>query len=574
MIVNDVRAAPSLTSGAIFAGSDRNIPAWLALLMTAFCVFYMWTGYEAYINYSWQGMSLGFYAQTLWNLGEGINFSSLANQAILPLNESLVSAPLALIYKLLPSPFILFILEITALTLGCGLIYKITSVFTNRTFAFVSAATYALLPVIASVASLRFFPMLLAIPILGWQILAFEKAKAKSFLIWGLLVLCIEPLLGCLALCFFIASLFRKKYYAIKGMALGLAAFGFACGLYKLKYMYIKPHIVIWILSATPIIFWGLGLLHKKIRGNAKQSRPRHYVISVVALLLFYSLNMSLNAFAFEYSAASATLPIRKSAVSWLMRQIPEAAPLVTTNVFLPRLANRKELYLVGDEETIYKEALQGDDDQLNHYALLDLSDYLISDKNSSTKEHRLMAEQIQALFEAKWYPIENVGSIVLFSSERDEAAILYKPVDVREDEPYLYLNAVASDDLSLVGLTMEPDEANKDIVRFMFYWQKIKESQSSYGMFFNIMSEDGEVVHTIKKPLCYQLYPFEKWELGALIKEQYAFVVPEELLNSSYEVHLGVYNLVSNRLERLQSPVRQAIDQWGLARLIALDAI
>ncbi len=573
-MISNAIATPKSLSGAVFAGSDRNIPVWITLLMVVFCAFYMWTGYAAYLDYSWQGISLGFYAQSLWALGEGLNFSSLANQAILPFNEALIFIPLALMYKLLPSPFILFILEFIALTIGCGLIYKITSIFTNRALAFASALTYAFLPSIASMASLRFFPMLLAIPILGWQILAFEKAQPRTFLLWGLMVLCIEPLLSCLAMCFFMASLFRKKYAAIKRMSLGLALFGFIWGLYKLKYMYFIPNIVVWILSITPIIFWGFGLLHKFMRGQARLSKPRHYLISIVVLLLFYSLNLSLNAFAFEYSDASASLPIRKSVVSWLMQQIPKDAPLVTTDLFLPRLANRKKIHLASSETNIFDAILRTDTELVNHYALLDLGDILIADKNQSIKDERLKAKQIQSLFQAGWYPIENVGSIVLFSSQKDDAAILYKPVDIREDEPYLYLNAVASDDLSLVGLTMESDEANKDVVRFMFYWKKIKASQNRYGMFFNIMSEDGEVVYTVKKPLCYQLYPFEKWEIGSLIKEQYAFVVPEELVNTSYEVHLGVYNMTNNRLERLQSPVNQAIDQWGLARLITLDAI
>ncbi|MBF0254096.1 MAG: hypothetical protein HQL11_03095 [Candidatus Omnitrophica bacterium] len=322
-----------------------------------------------------------------------------------------------------------------------------------------------------------------------------------------------------------------------------------------------------WVLVLSPVLAWGAAWLWRAF-GSAGPQRFAVFRVPAAVLAGIVYLVWVVMSPAFASHLTRGHLPVRKSVLFWLLDKVPGDASVMTTPLFLPALANRMDLRLFGSDRESQPASNQPE------YALMDFGPYLLAPSEAGT----VNSDHLQSLarfFSKPWNAIESVGSVVLFGAgPQPPGQGLYEVVKDASDRPYLDLEASAGDDLHLVGFTMESDDQNIDIVRFVFYWKKLRQSQVQYGTFFNIMSPGGEVVHTIKKPLCYQLYPFADWPVGEIVKERYAFVVPEDLVHSMYEVHLGVYDVASGELMNLNSQRKDAIDAWGLARLIALDAI
>jgi len=568
-----------LNSAGLISRLDRQASSWIFLLTVAFIAFHSYTLFERFSNYQWEGFSLGIYSQLLWNMAHGNNISSILSVHVISLHAPWILFAVAPLYGLIEDPYFLSALQTIALAMGCLLIFAISFQHINRFGSFLIALTYSFYPPITAMNLAAFHPAVLALPFLGGAIIAYQRRWNRWYLFFlGGALSCDVRLVFLIGALSIVAWLGKRSWFwkitPLAWLTLGI----FLNFKFSGSFTAFEKTALYGVVSA-PFLFWLLAYSFQRIHQANSQKSVVTVGLSIVILAGVIVGGAMMGPVSFGAASSTGHLPMRKSVLNWLLKKIPPRASVITTPLFLPKLANREDLRLMATEVGEKEGALLKNRSQVvgADFALVDFGQFLISPfkEVQKTELHPIAMDQLRQFFQEEWVPIENVGSLVLYSSVTPLAEeSLYETVDLNLDHPYLVYNSRVNDDLNLVGFTMESDDENKDIIRFSFYWEKLKMSQKQYGMFFNIMSSDGRVVHTVKKPLCFQLYPFEEWKVGEVVKEHYALVVPEELVQSSYEVHLGVYDVERSELKRMESERQGAVDRWGLTKLIALDAV
>jgi len=569
-----------LESASLWGRLDRQASIWIFLLTVAFVVFHSYALFERFSNYHWEGFSLGVYAQLLWNMAHGNNISSVLNIHVTALHAPWILFVLAPLYGLIADPYFLSILQTLALAAGCLFVFAISTSYVNRFGSFLIAVAYCFYPPVAAMNMATFHPAVLALPFLGGAVLAYQHHRTLWYLFLLAGALSCDVRLALLIGVLSVIALLEQRSWFWRLTPLAYLALAFALSL-KFSWSFTGfEKTALYGAVTAPFLFWFLAFVFQKIHQMGRERWLITSTVSIAVLVGVFFGGAMMHPASFAKASSSGHLPMRKSVLNWLLEKVPPKASVITTPLFLPKLANREDLRLMTtelgeNENMLWKDRTPKVDVD---YALVDFGQFFLSQTKEVLENntlHPMAMNQLRQFFAKEWVPIENVGSMVLFSSiEPEPEASLYETIDLRTDRPYMVYNSTVDDELNFVGFTMESDRENKDIIRFVFYWEKQKESKKQYGMFFNIMTPEGRVIHTVKKPLCFQLYPFEEWKVGEVVKEHYALVVPEELIHSSYEVHLGVYDVESSELKKMQSTRQNVVDPWGLTKLIALDAV
>jgi len=576
-----VAETPSIPNGpqdkkALNRRPDKTALLWVFLLAGAYTLANVFLLAERFGDYRWNGLPVGLYSQWVWNLGRGQVTSSILGSPIWEACAPFILLVLAPVYRFVSEPFVLAVTQTVFLAAGCCGIYAVASHYLGRAGSLLMAGLFFLYPPLIALNSGDFHPAVLSVPFIAWAVAATLKGRGFLQILCLLLAASCDfrliPMAAGIAFVPFLRGPGARRRTLVGACAAASAACFF---LFKSP----TGHAALLLSGGVlaPVFFWALsGLFFRAVRRAERLSPAMVPVPYVLILSLFILWTMSTPGISLQ-DREKTHLPVRKSVLDWLLQKVPPKASVLSAPLFLPKLANRSDLRAFGAAAAGLGQTVLEHRDRTD-YAVMDFSTFLVAPWDPETAGRPVRPEVLSELrhfFENSWSPIENVGSVVLFrAGDPAGGEALFGPADLKQDSPYLRLNAVAADELELVGFTMESEPENVDIVRFLFYWKKLKESTRSYGMFFNIMTPGGRVVHTVKKPLCYQLYPFEEWPVGEVIREKYSFVVPEDLVQTMYEVHFGVYDISTNRLISLKSPVDEAVDRWGLARLIALDAI
>lgn len=270
----------------------------------------------------------------------------------------------------------------------------------------------------------------------------------------------------------------------------------------------------------------------------------------------------------------------------WLVKKVPAQASVWTDKGLTRYLRARKDLKVV---ETDFLAFEKGGvktlpDPASADFALMDFDALrrrfvpqpIEGLPGRPKKETRSPMRQLRENLSAGWVPYEQAGSVVLFTpkSAKRYRALFEILGDAADDKPYMELRAVAGEGLELTGITMSADPDQEDLVRFEFYWKKTIPSNGKYAAFFRIVTTEGKWVQSVLKPLCYGLFPYEEWPQGVSVKESYSFVIPDNLNQVSYEIHLGVYDEDSGKTLEFKSARDGVVGPTGLIRLIALDAV
>ncbi len=532
-----------------------------------FLLLHLWTMNARFLEFKWDGVSLGNFSHLLWSLAQGLPPEGAAESLLEWFRIPAILYVLAPLYRLWPDPFFLPMVQAAALAVAAGAVFALGSHYLSRVRALILTLLFCFYPPVYAMSSASFHPAILAVPFLILAIVAAVHHKPAGILVCAALALACDLRAGFLALPILVWLARSDRGHAVRWwIASGLVVAAGILGWTPLRIRQegMGPVIFYGALTA-PYLFWALCALENWAdRVLSKRSLLLAFLSPVFfAGAVFASAIMS-PAMMDSHPGVS-QMPVRKSAVQALIDRIPADAEVLTTPVFLPRFSNRTDVALLGAGSS----GLQDAPSTAPRYALADLGG-----AGAKLEHAAAAAAAIQPLLKQGWAPIESMGGVVLFSERPGAAAkTLYSTVDLGEDRPYLVFSAKAAA-IELVGFTMTQDENNADVIRFSFYWRKWKSARDMYAVQLSVVDAEGQVVYSVNRLLCYGLYRFEDWKTGEAVKDDFSFVVPEHLKNSSYEVRLELQRQPGFAPEPLASPIDGATDPQGRVRLIALDAI
>lgn len=535
----------------------------IGLSVFVFLVLHTWNLSHRFLEFKWDGASLGNYSHQLWSIAHGASPSEGAAGAAAWFQVPVILYLLAPLYRLWPSPLFLPIVQTAALAAAAVTIFFMGAQFLSKGRSLILALLFCFYPPIYAICTASFHPSVLALPFLAAAILCSLTSRFRAAGVFAVLILLCDLRAGLIAvpLCLWAARSSSKAWYVFAA-AFAVAAFlGWRPADAEEG---LGPWIVLGALSA-PYLILALCVLE---RWADRALSKRSLFLALISPIFFAGVvfaSAMMTPAMIESHPGVSKMPVRQSAMRSLIDRIPADARVLTTPVFLPRFSNREDVALLGD-------APVGDPSDKNRYALADLGG---AGANLDLAEES--SAVLRELLRKGWVPVESLGGVVLFSEAPGAQAkeLYFADVDVRTDRPYLILGAEAMNAIELLGFTMNPDAEDPDLIRFSFYWRKLKSaSGAAFAPQLSVVDTAGRSVYSVQRLLCYGLYPLADWKEGEVVKDEFLFVVPERLQGSSYEVRLGLLSRPDSRPVPMRSPVDGALDSEGRVRLIALDAI
>lgn len=532
----------------------------IAVCVVLFLLMHAWNLNGRFIEFKWDGAALGNYSHQLWNIS---HFGSAQTGSTSWFLIPAIMYALAPLYRLLPSPLFLPIVQTIALAIAAVVVFFTGNLFLTKFRALILALFFCFYPPIYIICAASFSPAILALPLLMLSVYFLLKDRWGLAMIFvGLILLCdFRAGLAAVPLCLWASRRFAARlWYSMAGLMTGAGIVGW---IFSSADDGIGALIILGALSA-PYVIYGLCLLGRWV--DRVLSR-RSIFLALLSPVLFAGVvcaSAVITPAMMDSHPGISRIPVRQSAMMTLLENIPENAQVLTTPVFLPRFSNRSDIGLLGEKIT-------SSDSKQTRYALADLGG-----AGTNLDQAEEAGAALRELLKQGWGPIQEVGGVVLFSDHPGAALQkLYTPnVNIAKDRPYLVLRAGIMDAIELVGFTMNPDTENSDLIRFSFYWRKLGDFSGAYAPQLSVVGPNGRQVYSVQRLMCYGLYPIQEWKIGEIVKDDFLFVVPDDLQGSAYELRLGLLERPRGRAVAMSSPVEGALDSEGRVRLIALDAI
>ncbi|MFH0940669.1 MAG: DUF2079 domain-containing protein [Candidatus Omnitrophota bacterium] len=221
------------------------------------------------------------------------------------------------------------------------------------------------------------------------------------------------------------------------------------------------------------------------------------------------------------------------------LKKVPFDAPIMATFEFLPRMANRRELYSFHHHYmghyTLSSRPYRVPDTV--RYALLDFNDNLTFNSFYSPQGYKNTQE---LLSRGKWGVADAKDSIVLFRKDAQDKMTLYSVLSL---EPNPEHNIPVAIDQQIEFLGFDDKEIDAQSMHLTFYWRSLKETQSDFIVFIDFIDENGKDVYRALWPICYRIYPTNAWRSGQWIAEEAYLTIPSHLAPGRYSLEMGFFD-------------------------------
>ncbi|MFA6304633.1 MAG: DUF2079 domain-containing protein [Patescibacteria group bacterium] len=250
--------------------------------------------------------------------------------------------------------------------------------------------------------------------------------------------------------------------------------------------------------------------------------------------------------------AAANNLFFKKSAIinalkkEWL-QEIPAEAKTVATYEFLTNLSGRKNIYalhygFIGKKQlSDLPYALPNNLDVL----AIDFEDFLIYEvKFPNSKLWRDIYptgdERIRNLISQQGFSaIKVTDTLAIFKKTNTVGVSLYeiqKNDSQIVNKEYLDLN----NGLKFLGWSnLENNRPNYNILPISLYFSAQQKIADNWQLRLIIKNHQGKIIHTKTYPLAYGLYPTSNWQKGEIIKNNYWFLLPQNININNNKVYL-----------------------------------
>lgn len=237
----------------------------------------------------------------------------------------------------------------------------------------------------------------------------------------------------------------------------------------------------------------------------------------------------------YQYRANDFTLEKEK-----LIRMVPAKSPVIATFQFLPKLANRQDLYSIHLIAMGYKmyTNIRYEPPKNLEYALIDFNEPLMLSAFFPPQG----AGNIRTFLETgDWRVFEAFDDTVLFKKGYEEGYRLCE--EVRNPKIGNPMNLVLKNGIIFLGYDIVDDKiSDSRILHLVYYWKKIKTGTPPAGFFIRFFGPGGNVRFVKGHVFGYRVYLQDEWKKGEVIKEHHYILIPHHAKNENYRINFGPF--------------------------------
>lgn len=227
-----------------------------------------------------------------------------------------------------------------------------------------------------------------------------------------------------------------------------------------------------------------------------------------------------------------------------LVRRIPDRAGAVASFEFLPRLANRKELYSF---HYIVTGVLTGGTlrqtpftlpDSIQ-YMLVDVTDPIVFQRGGYYRPDAYV--NILNCIRRRGFEIEDFSETLLLFRKGNQGISPVVRTRDRDDvpAPVHRVNATVAGDIELIGFDIR-STARPEVQEWDFHWRSLRRTSRDINTCIDLVDGNGRLLLRKFHPLGYRLRPTQSWAEGERLDETVRLVLPTPDSGLRYELRMG----------------------------------
>ena len=223
-----------------------------------------------------------------------------------------------------------------------------------------------------------------------------------------------------------------------------------------------------------------------------------------------------------------------------LIAAIPKGSSVVATFQFLPKLANRRDLYSMHFISVGYKMYTN------IKYELPDGLEYALVDFNEplmiSAFFPPVAARNIHSFLEmGDWMVLRAFDDVVLFKKGHKGGHRLCEIVrDPKVEHP---MNVDLNKEIVFLGYDIIDDNmSDSRVLHLVYYWKRIKGKSCPVSFSIHFSDANGNVRFRSEHIFGYRVYLREEWREGQVVKEHHYILIPSGLEKSDYNISFGPF--------------------------------
>jgi uncharacterized membrane protein len=324
-----------------------------------------------------------------------------------------------------------------------------------------------------------------------------------------------------------------------------------------------------YVATLIPFIFASVVFAFKNLLRPKTLFLKRHIILGV---FLSFSIGSAFalkapQVYLLKYFSAYKFTDLEK-AKTQLIYQIPNNASVIATFQFLPRLADRYNLYSMHFVATGFKMYTNEkyEPPQNLDYALIDFNEPLMLGSFFPPQA----ADNIRGFLErGHWQVLKAAGDTVLFKKGNSTGLNLCEIVVNPKIENML--NANINDQILLLGYDVVNDEADGGkILHLIFYWKRTADFDTPVGFFIQFLDSTGVTKFTDVHTFGYRIYMPHNMPKDQVMREERYILIPSGVGNKAYNMRAGLFSLENGAI--LPPVEKEKTDTFG--RLLLGDVL
>jgi len=223
-----------------------------------------------------------------------------------------------------------------------------------------------------------------------------------------------------------------------------------------------------------------------------------------------------------------------------LVSLVPQNSPVIATFQFLPKLANRQDLYSLHFIAMGYKmyTNVSYEAPKNLEYALIDFNEPFLLKAFFPPPA----AGNIRDFLETgDWRVFAAFDDTVLFRKGYKQGERLCE--EVANPKIAHPLNLVLDNGIIFLGYDLVDDKiSGKNLLHLVYYWKKIKEGNPPPGFLIRFSSQSGNISFVKSHVFGYRAYLRDEWNQGQIMKEHHYILLPQGAEKESYRIDFGPF--------------------------------
>jgi len=249
-----------------------------------------------------------------------------------------------------------------------------------------------------------------------------------------------------------------------------------------------------------------------------------------------------------------------------LVKLIPKNAPTISTFQFLPKLANRHDLYsmhFVSSGFKMYTNVKY--EPPLNlEYALVDFNEPLMINSFFPPEAPKNMRGFLE---DNNWRVLKAVDDVVLFKKNYFEGEKICEII--AEPKIQNIINVNIDNKIIFIGFDVESKNIKPgDMLHFTYYWKRIGNLSGTEGFFLQFIGSGQQVILQKIRIPGYRIYPLSNLPNEHILKEENWIFMPSNIRDKEYNIRIGLFSLSDGKILPVLN--KEKVDNIG--RIILTD--